>query len=200
MPFSLPKLQPFADNAGGGRGGTGGCLPPLAMGMGREASSYLAELYPELRALARKLMGRKRCGSVQPTDLVNDLCEKVCARRRLEGDDTTEILSWAAAAMRNMLIDRGRARGRMKRTPTGQRVPVEEAIALMYEDRAIDVLALDEALNKLKGFDPLMARAVELRFYLGLPMQDVAEELGIALRTLERHWVVTKAWLRSEME
>jgi DNA-directed RNA polymerase specialized sigma24 family protein len=77
---------------------------------------------------------------------------------------------------------------------------VLEQIEVAYEERAVDLLALHEALERLAGFDPLMARLVELRFFGGLSMHECAEVLNEPLRTLERGWQTTRAWLAAEME
>jgi RNA polymerase sigma factor (TIGR02999 family) len=100
--------------------------------------------------------------------------------------------------MRSVLVDHARARGRVKRLPPGRRVPIDE-LQIAFEDHAVDLVELDEALAKLRTFDPTMARAVDLRFFGGLSQEDTARALEIPLRTLERHWEATRAWLAAEI-
>lgn len=178
--------------------GRGGLLPVERVGPD-DQNRLVGELYAELRTLAGKLMRDQRHDALlQTTVLVHDACLKLFGRERLEGVDRVELLALAAVAMRNLLVDRARTRNRLKRCSNGERVPFEQ-IAIAYEDRAVDLLALDDALVKLKEFDPEMSRAVELRFFAGLSMEETATFVAMPLRTLERRWETTRAWLRMEV-
>ena len=163
-------------------------------------ATVVNELYPELRRRAENFMrGQRRDWTMQTTSLVNDACLRIFGRAELEGADRAQILALASTAMRCILVDNARRHGRIKRQPAGQRVPLDE-VRLAFEDRAIDLLALDEALAKLAAVDPRMAQAVDVHFFAGLPLADTARLLGMPLRTLERHWNATKAWLRTQIE
>ena len=136
--------------------------------------------------------------TLQTTALVHEACLKIFGKERLVSTDRAHLLALASTAMRSVLVDHARARGRVKRLPPGERVPIDE-IQCAYEERAIDLLALDDALSKLARFEPVMARAVELHFFGGLSLEDTARALELPLRTLERRWSATRAWLRAEM-
>jgi RNA polymerase sigma factor (TIGR02999 family) len=158
------------------------------------------ELYPELRRRAENFMrGKQRDWTLQTTSLVNDACLRLFGQRNLEETDRGQILAMASTAMRSILVDHTRRQSRMKRQPQGQRVPLDE-VRVAFEDRAIDLLSLDEALTKLAELDPRMARAVDMHFFAGVSLADTAEILDMPLRTLERHWNTTKAWLRTQIE
>jgi len=160
----------------------------------------LVEHYAELRALAARLMRDHRRDSVlQPTALANDACVKLLCNGGAQCTDRVELLARAAATMRHLLVDRARARNRLKRSPLGERVAFEK-IYIAYENRAVDLIALDEALDRLSNFDAEMSKAVELRFFGGLSMQEVSASLSIPSRTLDRRWEVTSRWLRAQIE
>jgi len=164
-----------------------------------DRDGLLAVLYAELRARAERFMrGQPPHMTLQTTALVHEACLKLFGQERLQGADRAHLLALASSAMRSVLIDHARARGSAKRVPQGQRVPIDE-IQIAYEERAVDLVALDEALRKLATFDPQMARVVELHFFGGLSLEDTARAVEIPQRTLERRWAATKAWLRTEM-
>jgi RNA polymerase sigma factor (TIGR02999 family) len=158
-----------------------------------ELGDLLGDLYCELRMRAERFTrGQPRDWTLQTTALVHEACLKLFGQEQLEGADRGHILALASTAMRSVLVDYARARGRVKRLPPGQRVPIDEI-------RAIELLALDEALEKLAVFDPLMARVVDIHFFAGLPLADAARAVDVPLRSLERRWKATRAWLRAEI-
>lgn len=159
----------------------------------------MGDLYAELRALADRLMQTQRNESLlSRTALVNEACLKLLGHESLVKSERADVLAMASVAMRNLLVDRARARDRLKRCPRGERVPFER-IAFAYEDHAVDLLGLHAALGKLARFDLDMARAVDLRFFGGLSMEETSRCMGIPLRTLERRWEATRAWLAAEI-
>jgi len=166
---------------------------------GDRSGAVFAELYAELRRHAERFMrGQPRDLTLQATALVHEACLKIFGPERLQGTDRGHVLALAATAMRSVMVDHARARGRIKRMPPGVRVPMDD-LQVAYEDRAIDLIALDQALVRLATFDPAMARVVELHFFAGLSLADTADGLGVSLRTLERRWAATRAWLRKEI-
>jgi RNA polymerase sigma factor (TIGR02999 family) len=100
--------------------------------------------------------------------------------------------------MRQILIERARARGAVKRGGGGARITLDEAL-IGGEDRSIDLLALDEALERLAAIDPEQARLVELRFFGGLTVEETADAMDISPATVKRHWTIAKAWLAREL-
>src|SRR5688572_23017037 len=180
-------------------GGGSGLVPRPTRVERSNGDGLLAELYAELHARAERFMRTQPADlTLQTTALVHEACLKLFGKERLEGADRSHLLALGSSAMRSVLVDHARQRGRVKRQPPGERVPVDQ-IQVAYEERAVDLLALDEAMRELAGFDPDMARAVEMHFFGGLTMEDTARAIGVPLRTLERRWVVTRKWLRAEI-
>lgn len=165
-----------------------------------EASGRLVTtLYSELRELAARQMRRQpRNHTLQVTDLVHEAYVRLAGGGILEPDDHPNFFAAAARAMRCVLVDHARSKGRVKRQAPGRQVPLD-ALCESFEAGAMDLLALDEALEKLAAFDPTMARAVELRFFAGLDVPRTAELLEIPQRTFERHWATTRAWLYKQV-
>ena len=166
----------------------------------RDARAELIALfYEDLRGRARKLLrGRGNPLTLQTTALANEACVRLLSSRAAWGD-RDHFLSAAARAMRSVLVDRARAHKRLKRSPHGERVPLDEVLQV-YQERGVDVGRLDEAIERLAGFDPEMARAVELSFFAALDVAETARMLGMARRTFDRRWAATRAWLRSALE
>ena len=188
-----------------------GEVPPeeitqLLADWGRGDTSALDRLAPlvhaELRRIARRQMSRERPGhTLQATALVNE------AYLRLAGQDGAQprwqsrahFYAVAAQVMRHVLIDHARARARDKRGgPGAVQVTLGEAEAL-DSGRADELLALDEALRALEGFDPQKARIVELRYFAGLTIEETAELIGVAPVTVRREERRARAWLHSAM-
>jgi len=199
----LADAAPAAEN---GRGGIEGGAPPPAQRADQSMQpsnesrdALLSELYSELHRRAAQCMRDQRPShTLQPTALVHEVFLKMCGRADPVWRDRVRFLSVAAQAMRHVLVDHARSRGRAKRTPHGEQLGLDQ-VFIEYEDRALDLVALDAALHKLSGFDPQMARAVELRFFGGLSMEETAAALELPLRTLERRFVAVRAWLSAEL-
>ena len=167
---------------------------------GPDGAFPLSVVYEQLRSLAEKCLRDERPGhTLQPTALVHEAYLKLSGQRSAGWKDRGEFLGVAAQAMRRILVDHARMRGREKRGGGQARVPLDEAIAIAGE-RALDLVALDESLGVLAGIDPQKARIVELRFFAGLTAQEAADALGISLRAVERDWTMARAWLRGRIE
>ena len=165
-----------------------------------DRGGFESDLYSELHAIAARWMrDQPRNHTLQATELVHEAYLRLHGRPELSALDRVGFLAHASTAMRCALVDHARSRARQKRQPHGDRVPLD-SLLLSYEDRAVDLLALDEALRRLDTFDPDMASAVDLRFFGGLSAEETAELLGIPLRTFERRWRAVRAWLRAEVE
>jgi RNA polymerase sigma factor (TIGR02999 family) len=170
----------------------------------RGDEAALAQLFPivygELRALAARHLGRERRDhTLQPTALVHEAFLKLAGERNQRWQSHGHFLGLAATAMRRILIDHAVRRNAEKRGGGRERTQLFEAASL-FEERAEDLLALDEALQKLDALDPRKARLVELRFFAGLNEEEAASALGVSARTVERDWRVAKAWLRKEID
>ena len=167
----------------------------------RQADEMLAILYEEMRRIARgQMRGQPANQTMQATALVNEAYLRIQSRR--EGapnvSDRDRLLSLAAAAMRSVLVDNARAKNRLKRRPPGLAVPLDQ-VTESYEEHAIDLIALDEALDRLAEVDPQMVRIVELRFFGGLGLKEVARVLRLSVSRVENEWLTARAWLREEL-
>lgn len=168
-----------------------------ASGLTRE--QVLTELapvvYDELRVLAAAHLRRERPDhSLQPTALVHEAYLRLIGDDRAPWEDRAHFFRAAAQAMRRILIDRARVRGRQKRGGGRVRVSLERVGASTWDDSA-GMLALDEALQRLEEQDPRSAEVVELRYFGGLSVHDTADALGISERTVKREWAFARAWL-----
>ncbi len=163
------------------------------------SEKLLALMYSELHALASGYMRGQPAGhTLQPTALVNEAYLKLSRRPPGEWQGRAHFMGMAARAMRSVLIDHARARAVRSHTSIDEPSALDQ-IVISYEGRSFDLIALDVALTELALFDPMMAKAVELRFFGGLTVDEVAEVLRISKRTLEREWQATRAWLYKEV-
>ena len=157
-------------------------------------------LYQELRVIAhRQLARRPNGGTLQTTELVHEAYLKVAARASAETPDRAHFLALASLAMRHVLVDRVKARGRLKREGGHGRVTLDEE-RIAVEDQPEALLQLDEALTRLAEVEPRLSRVVECRFFGGLPEEDIAAALGVTVRTVQRDWVKARMLLRRALE
>jgi RNA polymerase sigma factor (TIGR02999 family) len=165
----------------------------------REALNDLFPLvYEELRAIARRRMpvgGEQTLGT---TALVHEAYLKLFDHTRLTVNDRSHFYALAARAMRQILIDHARRRGAAKRGGDLRRLDLDDA-TIAVEDRAGELLALDEALQRLARLDERMGQVVELRFFGGLSVDETAEVLGVDPRTVKRDWRKARAVLYQEL-
>jgi len=163
----------------------------------------MAALYLELHEIASALVGSRPAGlTLQATALVHEAWLKLNRSQSQRIADRNHFLNLAARAMRCVLVDHARSRAR-RGALQNRDAPTAEAldqVVLAYEQHALDLEALDVALERLAKFDERMARAVELRFFAGLDAKGTAAALGMPLRTFERDWAATRAWLKQEIQ
>lgn len=171
------------------------------MGEGQQpVDELLPIVYQELRRLAAAYLRRERPGqTLQPTALVHEAYLRLLKDRPDRWQNRAHFCAIAAHSMRQILIERARARGALKRGGPQPRVTLDESI-VAGEDRSIDLLALDEALERLAVLDADQARLVELRYFGGLTIEETAEAMAISPATVKRHWTVARAWLARELE
>jgi RNA polymerase sigma factor (TIGR02999 family) len=169
------------------------------MGDEKAASALMPIVYDELRRLAHAYMARERHGqTIQATALVHEAYLRLLKDKKQAWQGRTHFLAIAATSMRQILVERARARGAVKRGGDRVRVTMNEG-AVGGSDPEVDVLAIDAALSKLAEVDPQLARIVELRFFGGLTIAETAEAEGISPATVKRSWTLAKAWLRREV-
>jgi RNA polymerase sigma-70 factor, ECF subfamily len=163
-------------------------------------SKVMPIVYDELRRLARRYMARERLGqTLQATALVNEAYLRLQKEKKHVWQNRAHFCAIAANAMREILVERARARAAFKRGGSRVRVSLDKDIAAK-ENAEVDLLALHEALNRFAKMDPLLARIVELRFFGGLTVEEVADVLKSSTATVKRSWSTAKAWLRHELE
>jgi RNA polymerase sigma-70 factor, ECF subfamily len=155
-------------------------------------------VYRELRRLAAAYMRRERPGqTLQATALVHE------AYLRLAGagtpwQDERHFVGIAARSMRQILVERARARGAQKRWAALDRVSMSAALAVAADPESV-LPSLDDALTRLEALDPEQARIVELRYFVGLSIEDTAAAMGMSPATLKRRWALARAWLFREL-
>jgi RNA polymerase sigma factor (TIGR02999 family) len=155
-------------------------------------------VYEELRRLAHHYMRNERAGhTLQTTALVNELYLRLAGIDALKWRDRAHFFAMAATLMRRVLVDYARQRGRDKRGAGLTVTSLDENV--IAPQPAVDVVALDEALDRLAAVDPQQGRVVELRFFVGLSVQETAEVLGISPATVKRDWATAKLWLYNEL-
>ncbi|MEM7309039.1 MAG: ECF-type sigma factor [Planctomycetota bacterium] len=156
-------------------------------------------VYTELHRRAAALMqDQPGKHTLQPTALVNELYLRLFEGEPGQWNDRAHFLRSASRAMRHILVDHARRRTSEKRGGGTTQTPLDEAF-VAYEDRSISLIGLQEALLKLEQVDPVMATAVELRFFGGSSVKETAELIGVSLRTFTRRWKMTRAWLYREV-
>jgi len=156
-------------------------------------------VYQELRLLAHRQMRRERAGdTLQTTALINEAYLRLVDYARVRPRDRAHFFAIAAQAMRRILIERARNRRSAKRGSGGQKVSLDE-VADVFNERAADLVALDEALTSLAAFAPRKAQIVELKYFGGLTIEETAEVLDVSTPTVERDWQVAKIWLHREI-
>jgi RNA polymerase sigma factor (TIGR02999 family) len=157
-------------------------------------------VYQELRRLAAAYLRRERPGqTLQPTALVHEAYLRLMKDRPDRWQTRAHFCAIAAHSMRQILIERARARGAKKRGGAQPRVTLDEGLVAGGE-RSFDLVALDEALERLAAIDPEQARLVELRFFGGLTVEETANAMDMSPATVKRHWAVARAWLARELE
>jgi RNA polymerase sigma-70 factor, ECF subfamily len=162
--------------------------------------AQLVELvYDDLRRLAQRYMEQERTGhTLQPTALVHEAFLKLIDQTRVDWRDRSHFFAVGAQAMRRILVNHAKGRRRAKRGGGKPKLTLDEALTLSLDDDH-EILALDEALEKLAAIDERRAKIIELRFFGGLNVEETAAVLGISKRTVEREWTACRAWLRREL-
>jgi RNA polymerase sigma factor (TIGR02999 family) len=171
-------------------------LERLQHGDEQAADALLNAVYEELRRIAASKMSNEREGhTLQPTALVHEAWLRLVHDGGLKFDGRAHFFSVAAEAMRRILIESVRRKRSLKRGGGAPQLELHES-AIVQEDRADEMLAIDEALELLARSDPTAAELVKLRYFVGMSMEQAAEALNIPLRSAERLWTYAKAWLR----
>jgi RNA polymerase sigma-70 factor (ECF subfamily) len=168
-------------------------------GSRRAADQLLPHVYDELRALAERLMREERPDhTLQATALVHEAYVKLVDQSRVQWQDQAHFFAVAAQALRRILVDHARTHGREKRGGGRASIRLQDEWAASYQQQ-VDIIALDEAMAGLGARHPEHARIVEMRFFAGLTIDEVAAVLGVTTRTVERKWRFARAWLQQAL-
>ena len=161
----------------------------------------IARHYDELRLVAHARLRRERSGdTLQTTGLVNEAYLRLAALAGLGEEEKTRFFALMSTTMRRVLVDHARSRGRLKRGGAAQPVPLDEAGAVLGDAEAEELVALDEALTRLERVDARASEVVQHHFFGGLTFEEIAELLGVSVKTVQRDWRAARAWLRKEVE
>jgi RNA polymerase sigma factor (TIGR02999 family) len=166
----------------------------------QEALEQLIPLvYHELHRLAHRYMGRERgAHTLQATALVHEAYGRLIHMQDMNWQNHAHFFGVSAQLMRRILVDYARARRYSKRGGEWRQVPLYEAVAV-FRDQQTDIVALDDALRTLEGIDPRKSRVVEMRFFGGLSIKEVAEVLSVSEETVLRDWRLAKVWLLRQL-
>ncbi len=157
-------------------------------------------VYHELKTLAAVYMRRERSDhTLQPTALVNEAYLRLTGQKTVTWQNRAHFFAVAAQVMRRVLVDYARNRRALKRAAAADAISLDEAFVFTKE-RSGDLLALDEALDRLAQQDRRAHRVIELRFFGGLSVDETAEVLGVSSRTVKREWSFGRAWLKGELD
>ena len=157
-------------------------------------------VYTELRATARGLMSRERVEhTLQPTALVHEAWLKIINQDRVQWQDRSHFLGIAARCMRQVLVDHARAHGAAKRGGDFQQVTLDEG-ALAGVPQELQLLDLDDCLNRLTELDARASQVAEMRIFGGLTIAEIAHNLNVSKRTVDGDWSMARLWLSRELD
>ena len=174
-------------------------LSELSGGRRQVLDELMPIVYDELRTIAHLHLRDERGHTLNTTALVHEAYVKLVDVTRIEWKGRAHFFAMASRAMRRILIDAARSRKRMKRGGGVDALPLDEAVYLSNEE-ATDLLALDEALERLEAIDPRQCRIIEYRFFSGLSLEETAELVDASVATVKRDWMAARAWLNRELD
>lgn len=164
------------------------------------ADALFATVYARLKAMAARQLASRRNATLDTTELVHELYLRMGQREALRFEHPAQFFAYAARAMRHLLINRARDRLRLCAGGQWLRVTLDDHDLKLALDTAEQALALDGALNALEQSDARAAQVVELRYFAGLSLEQVAETLGVARRTIDRDWRFARAFIKARMD
>ncbi|HEV3410083.1 MAG TPA: sigma-70 family RNA polymerase sigma factor [Chthoniobacterales bacterium] len=168
-------------------------------GDGEALDELMPLVYDELRRMAhRHMAGERGDHTLQTTALVNEAYLKLKGQREARWQNRAQFFAVAAHMMRHILVDYARRNARAKRGGGAQQVTLDDAM-LVSNDKTEELLAVDEALQKLEQFDKRKSQVATMRFFAGLSVEETAEALAVSVETVTRDWRMARAWLRNEL-
>jgi RNA polymerase sigma factor (TIGR02999 family) len=198
------RLAGFASSESTESGGTVGSeitllLRRMSAGDTRARDELYERVHARLRRMAQRHMRDQPAGhTLQATALLGEVYLRLSRQKGVTWEARGQFFAMAGRAMRSVLVDHARRKRRAKRSAPGDRVELD-GVAVSFETRVTDLLDLDAALERLGAVDSQAARIVELRYFCGLDLDDVADAVGVSVRTVNREWRNARAWLRAEL-
>ncbi len=191
-PLSLfPRMSPMSDPVEATE-----ILSEVTGGSTSGVDRLFPIVYDELRRMAGVYMRNERDDhTLQPTALVHEVYMRLIDQSQQTWQNRAHFFAIAARAIRQILVDHARRRGRKKRGGGQANVPLEDALGVAVDDGRVDLVALSLAMEEFGQLHPEKERVIELRFFGGLTNEQVAEVMGVTTRTVERHWRFGRAWL-----
>lgn len=169
----------------------------ISYGEGNRAAldTLLPLVYDELRMIARSYLGQERADhTLQPTGLVHEAYLRLVNQQSVSWRNRAQFFGLAANMMRRILVNHAEAKGAQKRGGRVEKVSLDE-VAVVFDNDVLDLLALDEVLNRLEKLDKLKSDIVELKFFGGLTIAEIAEVTNTSTATVEREWAFARGWL-----
>jgi len=175
-------------------------LTEMSLGDRSGVPQLMSVLYDDLRSLASRFLGKESIHhTFQPTDLINECFLKLVDRNHVSWQGRTHFIAVSAQAMRRILVDHARTKYRQKRGGRNRtRLQLRDDLAIVL-DNPEEIVAVDQALEKLRALDPLHSQILELRYFGGLGPKEIAEALEISPRTVQRHWRMIRVWLLKQL-
>lgn len=174
-------------------------LGAMEGGDARAGDELLPLVYDQLRRIAQQKMAQERPDhSLQATALVHEVYLRLVGEEDVKWVNRAHFFAAAAEAMRRILVESARSRGRLKRGGERKRMPLS-VVDLAAENDPAEILALSDALERLEKQDPRMAKLVMLRFFSGLSVEETASAMEMSPRTVKREWAIARAWLFREL-
>ena len=165
------------------------------------ADQFMPLIYDELRRQAHRYLRRERANhTLQTTALVHEAYLRLVQQRDVSWQNRAHFFALAAQMMRRILVNYAVSRQREKRGGPAETIQLDDTIQVEATERNVDLIGLDEALNRLEKLDERQARVVELRYFGGLSIEETAEVMSISPATVKREWNMARAWLRAELE
>ena len=177
-------------------------LKGMNLGDTNAANELFPILYDQLKGMANNYMNyENKNNTLQATSLVHEAYLKLLDQDSVDWKGRTHFLAVSAQAMRRLLVDHARSKNRNKRGGEFAKTSLDLIEwSILDPEKEEHVLAVDDALQELEGLNPLHAKIVEMRFFTGMTVEEVATEMGVSKRKIETEWTMIKAWLRKKLK
>lgn len=156
-------------------------------------------VYEELRRMASRYLKKQKGHTFQTTELIHEAYMKLAGNKDRDFEDKAHFFGVAAKAMRHILVDHAKAKGRQKRGHNPTRITLREDAVYVTDERSDEIVSLDDALTELQKIDDRKSRVVELKFFGGMRIDEIASVLRVSTNTVKRDWKFARSWLLNEL-